>query len=184
MIKTHENLIYTTARWLFSWLLFSYWWKQTGFILVWCSLALPRSMCFLPMLMAELHSRLWGVLSKDCPFVAYLHCGDQGVQGSAKLYRGDHLTSWHIKLGYGTFFFPYAWNILQEGVNEHEEGSLATDDIRLFVTTNQPTFVLILFIPTFFCFISYCISVTDTTFFYFLLYLLLSLILLYGFFFF
>lgn len=102
-IKTHENLIYTAARWLLSWLMFSYWWEQTGFIPIWCFLALPLSMCFLPMLMAELPSRLWGALSKDCPFVAYLHCGDQGVQRSAKLYRGldfmAHKTwIWHFLL--------------------------------------------------------------------------------------
>lgn len=66
-----------------------------------------------------------------------------GTKGSRdlELYKGDHLTSWDIRPGYGTFFFPYAWNILQEGVNQNEEGSLATDDIRLFVTINQPTVV-------------------------------------------
>lgn len=108
--------------------------------------------------------------------------------GSPGIYKTLHrrpLDSWDIRPGYGTFFFPYAGNILQEGVNhDNEEGSLVTDDIRLFVTINQSTFVLILFIPAFFCFISYYISVTDIAFSYFLLYFLLSLILLYGFFFF
>lgn len=150
--------------------------------LVWWSLVLPRSRHFLPLLMAELPSRLWAVWSKDCPSVAWLHCRDQGVQGSTKLYRGDHLISWDIRPEYGTFFFPYNWNILQEGVNQHEEGSLAAEHIRLFVSINQTILALILFIPAFFCFISYYISVKDIDFSYFLLCLLLSLILLYGFF--
>lgn len=56
--------------------------EQSWFVVFLC---FPCLSVFFHLLTAELHSSLWDLLGRECPFVAHLRCGDKGVQGSRAL---------------------------------------------------------------------------------------------------
>lgn len=145
---------------------------------------------FFYFLMAELHSRLWGLLGRECPFVASLHCGDKGVQESRTLqgrtldFMGCMSYIWHFLLcpRLETFFRKKS---TMTKPNQYGEGSPATDDNRLFATVliNLTWSLLIYCSFQPFSVLSHISFSFNHTFFLFsyLLCVFLSLILLYAF---
>lgn len=127
----NKTLDYTTSRWLTT--VFT----LNRAVLLVCA----ASVClfFFYLLMAELHSSLWGLLGRECPFVASLHCGDKGVQGSRTLqgrtldFMGCMSYIWHFLLcpRLETFFTKES---TMTKPNQHGERSPATDDIKFFAT--------------------------------------------------
>lgn len=169
-----DHRFHNKKSWLIIWM--GFFWRGAG--------VFPILLVFFHLLMAELHSRLWVLFSRECPFVLL----ESKMPRDLELYKGDYLTSWDTGHRYSTFFFPPDLKH-SPGRNQPSArrriSSLWWHQIICYCF-NQPSLVSsdLLFIPAFFCFISYHIYFSFShTFFLFpsLFYPLLSLILLYGF---